>query len=134
MSENAEIIDAYTRAQAIADGVLHDVTATASEYGFRYPVAVAEHAWHEAIAWPADGGHCQDETGRLWDVLTMAHFAIASAIRTNTATHSVEFTVARIIADDPDPEPTPKPITLTIHIGPGDDANPVFTIMARHDH
>ena len=34
-----EIIFSYTRAQAIADRVLVDVTPTALEAGFRFPVA-----------------------------------------------------------------------------------------------
>ena len=34
------VISAYTRQQAIADGVLVDVTTTASEAGFAIPVAV----------------------------------------------------------------------------------------------
>ena len=36
---NDEIIYAYTRAQAIEDGVLADVSEVAKEAGFRYPVA-----------------------------------------------------------------------------------------------
>jgi type I site-specific restriction endonuclease len=35
-----EVIFSYTRAQAIADRVLIDVTPTALEAGFRFPVAV----------------------------------------------------------------------------------------------
>ena len=35
-----EIIFSYTRAQAIADRALIDVTATAAEAGFRFPVTV----------------------------------------------------------------------------------------------
>ena len=34
------VIYAYTRAQAIEDGVLADVTETAKEAGFKLPVAV----------------------------------------------------------------------------------------------
>ena len=35
-----EVIFSYTRAQAIADRALIDVTPTAAEAGFRFPVAV----------------------------------------------------------------------------------------------
>ncbi|MBF6202171.1 DUF6573 family protein, partial [Nocardia cyriacigeorgica] len=58
-----EPIHTYTRAQALADGSLHDISELASEYGFRYPVHVAHHAWGAAIAWPHDDPS-QDETGR----------------------------------------------------------------------
>jgi hypothetical protein len=72
-----EVISAYSRANAIADGVLHDVTALAAEQGIRYPVAIAAHAWAAAVAW--DHGAMQDETGRQWDVLTMAAHALRRA-------------------------------------------------------
>ena len=35
----AEIMSAYSRAEALADGTLVDVTATAHETGFKSPVA-----------------------------------------------------------------------------------------------
>jgi len=40
MFENADLIHRYTRADAIADGVLIDVSQTAREAGFAYPVAL----------------------------------------------------------------------------------------------
>ena len=39
MFENADLIHRYTRTDAIRDGVLIDVSATAQEVGFRSPVA-----------------------------------------------------------------------------------------------
>jgi hypothetical protein len=39
MFEDADLIHRYTRADAIRDGVLIDVTQTAREAGFRWPVA-----------------------------------------------------------------------------------------------
>ena len=47
-----EIIDSYTRKQAIADGVLIDVTETASEAGFRIPVALTRAVWADYVAVP----------------------------------------------------------------------------------
>ena len=38
--EGFDLIHSYSRQQAIEDGVLVDVTATAREAGFRYPVAL----------------------------------------------------------------------------------------------
>ena len=40
MSEKADVIHSYSRTQAIKDGVPVDVTETAKECGFKYPVAV----------------------------------------------------------------------------------------------
>jgi len=41
MSDN--VIYSYTRAQAIEDGMFVDVTETAKEAGFKYPVAITRN-------------------------------------------------------------------------------------------
>ena len=40
-----EPISIYTRAQAIEDGVLVDVSESAREAGFKFPVAVTRTVW-----------------------------------------------------------------------------------------
>ncbi len=40
-----EIIHSYTRQEALRDGVLIDASATASEVGFKYNVALSRAAW-----------------------------------------------------------------------------------------
>jgi hypothetical protein len=40
MFENADLIHTYTRADALRDGVLIDVSATTREAGIRWPVAL----------------------------------------------------------------------------------------------
>ena len=58
-----ESIYRYTRAQAIEDGVLVDVTETAREAGFRCPVAITHAAWEDSVAWSKNDNHrrvCQD--------------------------------------------------------------------------
>src|SRR5262249_62418604 len=74
MFENADLIHRYTRANAIRDGVLIDVSATAGDAGFQYPVALTAAAWSRCVEVPP-GVLCQDEAGRLWDVLTMLRVA-----------------------------------------------------------
>ena len=68
MFEEADLIHRYSRADALRDGVLIDVSATAREAGIRYPVALTCAAWARCVAVPA-GVIGQDEAGRLWDVL-----------------------------------------------------------------
>ena len=72
-----DVIHQYTRAEAIEDGVLIDVTNVAEEAGFKYPVAMTANVWYECIE-PSE--HCrnlgQTERGRLFDLFTMLHFAI----------------------------------------------------------
>ena len=46
-----EVISVYTRAQALADGVLIDAGAMAAEAGFRFPVAITAAAWADCVAW-----------------------------------------------------------------------------------
>jgi hypothetical protein len=62
---------------AIRDGALIDVSAVTREAGIRYPVALTRAAWERCVADPP-GVLCQDEAGRLWDVLTMLRFALAA--------------------------------------------------------
>ena len=72
-------ISAYTRAQAIEDGILVDVSDTAREAGFNIPVTVTRTVWNRLIALPEGYRGFQDERGRLWDVLWMArHYALRS--------------------------------------------------------
>ncbi|MGW9402311.1 DUF6573 family protein, partial [Streptomyces sp. NPDC055642] len=68
-------IHTYTRAQALADGVLVDAGPLAQEAGFRWPVALTQAAHAEAVAWNPEHEAGQDETGRLWDVLWLATIA-----------------------------------------------------------
>src|SRR3954447_15830505 len=79
-----DIISSYTRAQAIADGVLVDVTETAKEAGFRIPVALTHAAWAEYVSVP-EGVEGQDEKGRLWDVLWMCRYGIGRGNRRDQA-------------------------------------------------
>jgi|GEM_PF-2679796 len=71
------VITMYTRAQAIADGVLHDVTDTAKKCGFRIPVAITDTIWSRWIAAsPVQQEYGQSTEARLWDVLTVLYFRI----------------------------------------------------------
>lgn len=75
-----DVIHSYTRAEAIADGVLVDVSEMAREAGFRFPVAVTRAVWDEYITPdPISSGWGQSEEGRLWDVLTVLRYTIKAA-------------------------------------------------------
>jgi hypothetical protein len=128
--DDAEIIHSYTRAQAIADGVLVAVPeADASEAGFRLPMAmtVAAHLW--TVAWtPEDEARKgestgQSERGRLWDVLYLA----ALAGRHGRGQDRVPFVVAVVPRDGTSTRAVTR--ELVLHIGPGDAGEPVLTIM-----
>jgi hypothetical protein len=121
--KHPDLIFAYTRAEAIADGVLHDASLAAKEAGFRYPVAVTSAVWHDYVSVPA-AVPWQDETGRLWDILSVLRAAIQSAGHTDI----VHFSVC--VQNQPD---APETIRLKALCGPGDDAEPVITIMFPHE-
>ena len=72
------VIYAYTRAQAVADGVQVEVTKTAQEAGISIPVFLTRTVWDAYVAVPPDVTG-QDEAGRLWDVVWMLRFAILRA-------------------------------------------------------
>lgn len=131
--DDAEIIHAYTRAQAIEDGALVDVSETAREAGFKYPVAMTREAWCDLVQWTADDekrkpeGTGQSEAGRLWDVLTMAgHYS-----RRGPKTDRVLCEVLRVPAEGRGLRP--RKAQFRALCGPGDTAEPVVTLMLPHE-
>ena len=73
-----ELIYAYTRAQAVADGVQVEVTKVAAEAGIRLPVFLTRTVYDAYVTVPP-GITAQDEAGRLWDIVWMTRFAILRA-------------------------------------------------------
>lgn len=118
---NAEMVYSYSRAQAIADGVLVDVTDLAREAGFRFPVAMTAAAWADCVACPeGNEGAGQSESGRLWDVLCKTKLAINGA-----EDDRVKVTVLRV----PGHSGHATLAELRAMVGPGDTWEPVITIL-----
>lgn len=125
MFEDFEVIHRYTRKQAIEDGVLVDLMQPETEplvreAGFRFPIAMTAAAFSEAVA-PIDGElpPGQDLKGRLWDVLML----LKAGIWGNLKDDRVYFTVHVF-----DGKRT-NPVQLWALCGPGDDLEPVITLM-----
>lgn len=116
-----DLIFAYTRRQAIDDGVLRDVTALAKEAGFTVPVALTCAAWAEFVSVP-HGVTGQDETGRLWDVLMMLRFHIGTAGGSGS---ELLFSLYVLNREGDEPELG----ELKAVCGPDDDGTPCVTIM-----
>ena len=121
-----EVIHSYSRGQAIEDGVLIDVTDTAREAGFRFPVALTRAVWNAYVEVPR-GVRLQDEMGRLWDILSMARFAIQ---RSRQGGDRLLFGV-HVRNDNRDRTPPLRQLRLIV--GPGDTAEPVMTIMLPNE-
>jgi len=133
-------IFSYTRAQAIGDGVLIDLTTATDDKGqrlcpqagFTVPVAITRAAWAQTIeaggSWRTDGeGEVlelkggQSLTGRLWDVLWMLRVASGKAANSDR----VHFQVLVDVLGNG----RRQRVRLWALCGPGDDARPVITIM-----
>jgi hypothetical protein len=55
--DNGALIYRYSRADAIRDGVLIDVSEMAREAGGRLPVALTQAGWERCVAVPPGGAH-----------------------------------------------------------------------------
>ena len=120
------VIHEYTRAQAISDGVLIDVTGLAKDAGFKIPVAMTSAAWADCVTVPPDADD-QDETGRLWDVLNVLFYSIKASTK-NGDSSTLKFKVSVRTG-----KTTSEEIELKSICGPGDDAEPVITIMLPNE-
>ena len=119
-----EVISSYTRTQAIDDGMLVDVSHVAREAGFSFPVALTRAAWSDCVEWSeADSKRqtYQDESGRLWDVLWMASRAA------RRGGQEIRFQLYRVPRGGRGMRP--RLVTLKAVCGPGDEGEPVITIM-----
>ena len=125
------VVFAYSRRQAIEDGVLVDVTDTAREAGFRIPVALSRNVWDRLVALPEGYRGFQDEAGRLWDVLWMARLYALRASDSDRVTMCV--LVHDIRKDLSDSNRPPRRHSPIVAIGAGDEGEPVATIMWPED-
>lgn len=109
------VIHSYTRAQAIEDGYLVDVSAVAKEAGFSVEVAISREAYSQFVQWTPEDSQRQvhqDESGRLWDVLTMARLL---SIRRGGRSQK------------------PRRAQLRMVISAGETSAPVITIMLPNE-
>ncbi len=122
------VIHAYTRAEALADGVLVDVTPTTKEAGFKVQTADTASVFNDCIAWTEEDAKqsrtYQDQAGRLWDVLCLA----AAKARSLRGRHQNQLLHELHVVPRPGHD-HPRLRTLKLIIGPGDNAEPVATIM-----
>jgi hypothetical protein len=118
----AEVLYAYTRKDALADGVQIDVSEMAREAGLKFPVYLTRAVWENYVRVP-DGVRCQDESGRLWDVMWMLRTA---ARRTGGSQMMFKLHVR-----NDNRVRTPPLVTLKAVCGPLDidDPRPAITCM-----
>lgn len=75
MSSEHLTVEAYSRADSLAYGMLVDVSEPARVVGFKVPVAISRAAWCQAVEWTAADSFrqqgYQEQSARLWDALTL---------------------------------------------------------------
>lgn len=119
MNDEFNLIFKYSRSDALRDGILLDVTETAKEAGIKYPVAITQAVHNNYVLVP-DGVTAQDERGRLWDILVLLRFAVTRGPEGDV----LLFTV--FVRND---DTAPKPVKLKALCHPGDEGEPVVTVM-----
>jgi hypothetical protein len=123
--DDADIISIYTRAQAIEDGVLVDVSEMAKEAGIKFPVAITRAVWNDYITPdPRSKSWGQSIQGRLWDVLWM----FRNYARAAGGKDRILFQVLFIMK-----EKQQRKITLKAIVSGGDRGEPVITIMLPNE-
>ena len=107
MSDDNQIISTYTRAQALNDGTLINISETAKTVGYKYPMAItstlaADLTGHSAVFW------------------TLYRFAKLIA---ETSQEGNDLIVLKDVEGG----------EAWLHLGPGDNGEPVLTLMRPQD-
>ena len=113
-----EVIDAYTQAQAIDDGVLIDVSDQARALGLSHSFAVTASAWAECVLLPSGESGTEREAERVKALIVRATQELDQS-----GGNDVWFSVTT-----GQPEGT-EAVELRAVLWSGDDAKPVCTVM-----
>jgi hypothetical protein len=116
----AEVIYAYTRAQAFADGNLHDVTPFAAAIGIRYPTAVT------ACVWDACVGAKGESDLELPGVMRLLGEFVAAYKANPTKSQRMTFPATP-------QEDGAGPVMVIVDCGSDDDGDPCLTLILPDD-
>ena len=111
----------YTRAQAISDGVLINLSSSfpSDTRMFRWPLACSSAVWN--LIESAASSEDVDPALYVWDIAFMAHVAIKSA--PNSGSSELPFKVTMPLTENGTEH------KLKLVCGPGDNGEPVLTIL-----
>ena len=123
MFTEVDLIHAYTRAEALADGQLVDVTDYARKVGITVPVAVTAAVYGLCIEVPASRARLEDVGGRTHDIVWLLRCAIARKPNGRRVDFSVRCSTRKGI----------RRIALKALCGPGDAGEPVITVMCQDE-
>ena len=114
----------YTRAQAIADGVLLDVTPVAQEAGFTCPIALTAGLWAKYGTQTPGEDH-----GTVWDVLWMLRCAATGILPAKIEHHAEGQIVWYELSLTPKGKQKPELVTLKAIAEFGEDGKEIITIL-----
>ena len=118
MFEEADLIFSYSRADAIRDGVLIDVSSRAKTLGYRIPVALTA-GLHDVLT---AGASDETEISVRVDLLLIAlRDSIAGSLG---AGDRLDFVIKA---------PSLAPLSAWALCGPGDTPAPVLTVLLPHE-
>ena len=123
-------ISVYSRAQALADGTLVELTEIGRQFGFKIPMACTSAVW-QTLEWNDQASERKGEStgqttaGRLNDVLFLA--ALAARKASSEGVSTVIFPC--LIVPGEGTSITPKQYTFHLTVSGGDDGEPVLTLM-----
>ncbi|MGE4266341.1 MAG: DUF6573 family protein [Deferribacterales bacterium] len=129
-----EVIHSYSRAQAIEDGILVDMSEYVPEgeskplvkqAGFKVPLAVTRAVYDRLLSLPDSYIGCQSVTGRFWDILTLLH----AEIKRSAGGDQLIFGVYSRKVNNNGSDGRLELVKLKAVIGPGDTPEPVLTVM-----
>src|ERR1035438_1494119 len=147
--ESIDVLNVYTRRQAIDDGILVDCEQAPivemRRQLMKWPLAMTATAFHRYV-WPIDEGANlppgQSLEGRFWDVVWMFHAAVKGTVparaltRATCCSTSTASLLIRHCGQTRGSTRLPfsgaqgmRLVTLKAVSGPGDDGEPVMTFM-----
>ena len=125
MFDVADYISRYTRSDALQNGFLIDLSPVAKEEGFLVPVAVTCEAYQKIRPHEESELSGQDLRGRLHDMFWMLRLHARQKRYADTDRLAFNFLLAE--------NGVSKMVELVFVVHPGDQGEPVMTIMLPHE-
>ena len=124
------LVFTYTRVEALADGVLLDVTPLAREAGFQIPVALTVGLW---ATYGAPDKTPAGDQGTVWDLLWMLRCAAIGILPAKLERHPHGETLWFELELTPHGKTQPELVQLKAISGGGDDGEPVLTVLLPYE-
>ena len=124
--EGVPIIYSYTRKQAIEDGVLVDLTEWATPIGFLIPVACTAAVWHRCL-------EAQKNSTDLGQCTLLRAYVLLITLYRHISKHAGAMDQLMFDLNYYNTAGKKETIKLKAHCGPGDQGEPVLTLLLPHE-